>query len=177
MHIQDNFNLSSIGQQKGAFPEYKRMVLDASQYTIPRFEHNYDICVDRQDYGDYILCCSCPMFSKMQHSCRHMYVLLRRSPIITDVSIRWRVGYRNDYGRSTEMLQQYMYIWDNFDLPGIVISIEEVERLKHDLYAPGHGDRDVTFFERRHNCLYLQGAVTYWKKKWHNFHRTFNNKN
>ena len=28
------------------------------------------------------------------------------------------------------MLQQYMHIRDNFDLPGIVISIEEVERLK-----------------------------------------------
>ena len=59
------------------------------------------------------------------------------------------------------MLQQYMHIRDNFDLPGIGISIEEVERLKNDLYAPGHGDRDVTFFLRSHNRLYLRGAVTY----------------
>ena len=63
------------------------------------------------------------------------------------------------------MSQQYMHIRDNFNLPGIVTSIEEVERLKNDLYAPGYGDRDVTFFERSHNHLYLRGAVTYWKKK------------
>ena len=86
------------------------MVHDVSQYTIPQFEHTYEVCVDRQDHGDYILCCSCPIFKKMQYTCRHMYALLMRSPIITDASIRWRVGYKNDYGRNTEMSQQYMNI-------------------------------------------------------------------
>ena len=56
-----------------------------------------------------------------------------------------------------------MHIQDNFDIPGIVISFEEVERLKHDLYAPGYQDINVTFVEKSHNCLYLRGAVPYWK--------------
>ena len=102
------------------------------------------------------------MFSKMKHACHHMYALLRQPPTITDASIRWRVGYRNDYGRTPDISDHYILIRGQFYLSGVIIFIEEVNKLNNELYAPGHGDQELRYFQRSLNRLFLRGDVTYW---------------
>ena len=95
-------------------------------------------------------------------ACPHMYKILRRSPSIRDVKIRWHVGYAHHYGKNVELNKHYIYLRDTFDLPGIPLVESEVTaiRLRHKV---GEGEKPLKFFLNSFNKLRMRGECNYWQ--------------
>ena len=114
--------------------------------------------------GDMVMVCSCRVWEKHGHACRHMYKILRRRQKIQDAKVRWHLRYLLEYGRNEEVSRKYMYLRDHLDYPGVPITKEEWSRI-NGATKIGHGDRDLPWFERSYEKLYLRGGLnTYWAK-------------
>ena len=93
-----------------------------------------------------------------------MYKILRRRPKVQDTKVRWHLRYLLEYGRNEETSRKYMRMRDHLDYPGVPITIEEWTRIS-EATEVGVGERDLAWFERSFEKLYLRGGLdTYWAK-------------
>ena len=101
---------------------------------------------------------------KHGRACRHMYKILRRRPKVQDAKVRWHLRYLLEYGRNEETSRKYMRMRDHLDYPGVHITMEEWTRLSSATEV-GVGERDLAWFERNFEKMYLRGGLaTYWAK-------------
>ena len=92
-----------LGFKRGALPEYLQILYKAMNHIIPRFEHTRRLNVIQWIDGEWLLTCSCRIYEKTGHACRHMYRLLKRTPKTTDAKVRWHIGYSHYYGVNATM--------------------------------------------------------------------------
>ena len=158
-----------LGFKRGALPEYLQILYKAMNHIIPRFEHTRRLNVIQWIDGEWLLTCSCRIYEKTGHACRHMYRLLKRTPKTTDAKVRWHIGYSHYYGVNASMSNMYRDMRDSFDMyPGIPITAEERKSMR-DLCPVGYGTANRDYFERSLDKLYLRGNDSYWHSRGHCF--------
>ena len=74
-----------LGDGAGAIPEYKDVFSKAMKYLIPRYEMTCTLCIVTLSNGGMVLKLDCPTFKKHGYTCRHIYKLLSRDPILVNV--------------------------------------------------------------------------------------------
>ena len=146
--------------------EFKTLLHAEMCRVIPRFERTVPVelrIIPGSDCDEKMLVCT-RCFKKTGYACKHIYKLLGRYPVLTDALIRWRKSYAHYYGVDGEMSSLFLRLRDLYELPGVMISEEEIDAL-NEAYPVGFAEAPEQYFLRSvPGKLRLRGSSdNHWK--------------